>query len=77
MYGEGDDIPRYEDYAAGRLPKERSAFTSSSPGMNMQLLLRGKSRRVDMMLDWLVRVRYLTLSLSRSLRARKVVPFPR
>lgn len=45
----------YQEYAAGKLPKARQP--SGNGGiLNMQILRRGRSKRVDVFLDWLVRI---------------------
>lgn len=55
VYGEEDTIPSYEDYADGRLPMERTKTPTGATGTDMVLFQRGQSRRVDVVLDWLVR----------------------
>lgn len=47
-----DTILPYEDFAAARMPSKRtdpSAFSTRVP-----ILLRGRSKRADLFLDWLV-----------------------
>ena len=43
----------YDDYAAGNVPKINDPGV---PKTTMQVLRRNRSKRVDMFLDWLVRV---------------------
>lgn len=54
IYGEDGILPSYVRYAAGDIPVERRSARQITGGVKMQLLQRGKSRRVDMLLDWLV-----------------------
>ncbi|KAK4545923.1 hypothetical protein LTR36_002487 [Oleoguttula mirabilis] len=51
MYEMSDRIHSYKDYAAGKLVKERSE--ANAPSTAMRILRRGRSKRVDMFLDWL------------------------
>ncbi|KAK3724805.1 hypothetical protein LTR37_000853 [Vermiconidia calcicola] len=51
VYPIGDNIYSYEDYAGGKLPQ--NVKTKNDSSTKMQVLRRGRSRRVDMFLDWL------------------------
>lgn len=50
-YESGERILPYEDYASGKVTKGKMRSTDKST--NMRVLRRGRSRRVDMFLDWL------------------------
>ena len=52
VYEMNDHIHPYDDYAAGKLTKDRHG--AKSPSTAMRVLRRGRSKRVDMFLDWLV-----------------------
>lgn len=52
IYEMSDTIHPYKDYAAGKLAKDRSE--ANAPSTAMRILRRGRSKRVDMFLDWLV-----------------------
>ncbi|KAK5119758.1 hypothetical protein LTR85_007334 [Meristemomyces frigidus] len=51
IYEMSDRIQPYKDYAGGKLVKDRSE--ANPPSTAMRILRRGRSRRVDMFLDWL------------------------
>jgi len=61
-----DKIPSYKDYAAGKLNKDTDKRVT--PATLMPILRRGRSKRVDMFLDWLV-------SISSDSRKRKEVAY--
>lgn len=46
-----DRVPMYKDYMAGKCRDE----VDTSPRTCIHALLRGQSKRVDCLLDWLVR----------------------
>lgn len=47
-----ETILPYENYAAGKLVRERDK--ANAPSTVMRVLRRGRSKRVDVFLDWLV-----------------------
>lgn len=49
-----ENIPSYVEYASGKLPTNYSKVTS--PSTRMRVLRRNRSKRVDLFLDWLVRL---------------------
>lgn len=49
LYEMSSRVPSYQDYADGKLPK-RSGVKQTM----MQVLRRGRSKRADLFLDWLV-----------------------
>ncbi|KAH9810921.1 HORMA domain [Teratosphaeria destructans] len=51
VYGMSDSIHSYDDYAAAKLAKEIPSTRKLST--KMQVLRRGRSRRVEILLDWL------------------------
>lgn len=51
-YDMSDSIHPYKDYAAGKLVKNPSE--ANAPSTVMRILRRGRSKRVDTFLDWLV-----------------------
>jgi len=53
MYEMAEQIHPYEDYAAGKLVKDRSQTTQ--PVVTLQTIRRGRSSRADKFLDLLVR----------------------
>ncbi|KAI7538692.1 hypothetical protein KC331_g10198 [Hortaea werneckii] len=59
FYVTGDHVHSYADYAAAKLPKRspRDGITATK----MQVLRRGRSRRVDQFLDWLEKGAFVAL----------------
>lgn len=51
-YDAAEKIHPYADYAAGKLAD--SAKVATEPNTAIEVLRRGRSKRVDMLLDWLV-----------------------
>ncbi|KAI7277651.1 hypothetical protein KC345_g6496 [Hortaea werneckii] len=66
FYLTGDHVHSYADYAAAKLPKRspRDGPTATK----MQVLRRGRSRRVDQLLDWLEKGAFVALK-ARKLKA--------
>ena len=69
VYDMDDKIHPYEAYAAGQLAKDRSG--AKGPATVMQVLRRGRSRRVDVFLDWLEKGAFAALKAG-NLRALQV-----
>ncbi len=57
VYRVADQIPPYEEYAVGRLASNRG--TTSELATTMRVIRRGRSKRADTFLDWLVSGLYL------------------
>jgi meiosis-specific protein HOP1 len=51
-YALSDTITPYAEYAAARMPSVND--DADTPHTNLPILLRGRSRRADVFLDWLV-----------------------
>jgi hypothetical protein len=51
-YALSDTITPYAEYAAARMPPVKD--DAETPHTNLPILLRGRSRRADVFLDWLV-----------------------
>ncbi|KAK4891724.1 hypothetical protein LTR27_009732 [Elasticomyces elasticus] len=54
LYEMADHIHSYEDYAAGNLTKHK--HEAAEPAITMCILKRGRGKRADLFLDWLVLV---------------------
>jgi len=52
IYDMSDTVIPYKDYTAGKLATTRSG--ANQPSTVIRILCRGRSKRVDLFLDWLV-----------------------
>ncbi|KAI7566359.1 hypothetical protein KC343_g4042 [Hortaea werneckii] len=59
FYVTGDHVHSYADYAAAKLPK--TSPRDGTTATKMQVLRRGRSRRVDQFLDWLEKGAFVAL----------------
>ncbi|KAF2860691.1 hypothetical protein K470DRAFT_276781 [Piedraia hortae CBS 480.64] len=63
VYMMSDRIYPYRDYASGKLP--RKSGSTQVPCTVMKVLRRGRSRRVDKLLDWLEKVAFVAIKEGR------------
>ena len=69
LYDMSDKIHSYKDYAAGKLGKDHRK--AAAPATVMRVLRRGRSRRVDMFLDWLVSIASVVAETKLTQRRRR------